>query len=187
MPTLLTCASATINCSRGSFECIDDDVDALEMSVTLGNPDSGEIFYEATKGSKEGIFELDDSQVALDTRYSLCFENKENESDEENEFDVGFSIHVSFPPRTLQEDVVGPDAERALNLVKKASKIQQDWTNMLDHYEYVRNTEAIHQEMNDSILSRLSKWTYIEAMLVIGMATGQVMYWKRFFETRRYL
>jgi hypothetical protein len=51
----------------------------------------------------------------------------------------------------------------------------------------VRNREAVHQDMNDAILSRLSRWTYVEALLVVGMATAQVLYWKRFFETRRYL
>jgi hypothetical protein len=153
----------------------------------LSNPDTGEIFYEAPSGSKEGIFQLAEAAVTADTRYTLCLGNKESEGGLENEFDIGFSIHVSYAPRTLKDDEIGPDAERALVLVKKASKIQQDWTNLLDHFEYVRNREAVHQDMNDAILSRLSRWTYVEALLVVGMATAQVLYWKRFFETRRYL
>ena len=171
----------------GSFECIDDDVESRDLSVTLSNPDDGEIFYEAPAGSREGLFQLDESLVKADTRYALCFGNKDEPDETDNEFDVGFSIHLSYMPRTLKNDEIGPDAEKALLLVKKASKILQDWTNMLDHYEYVRNREALHQEMNDAILSRLSRWTYVEALLGVGMAMAQVLYWKRFFETRRYL
>ena len=156
------------------------------MSVSISNPDNGEIFYEAPAGSREGTFELD-AKVTPNTRYSLCFQNNESKDNEDNEFDVGFSIHVSNAPRTLKDDEIGPDAERALKLVVKATRIHQGWINMMDHYEYVRNREAVHQEMNDAILKRLSRWTYMEALLVTGMATGQVMYWKRFFETRRYL
>ena len=53
------------------------------------------------------------------SRYSLCFQNNEANDDQENEFDVGFSIHIMDAPRTLMEDEIGPDGERALNLVNK--------------------------------------------------------------------
>lgn len=180
-------ASLLVFLSSGSFDCIDEDVEARDLSVSISNPDSGEMVYESPKGKREGTFQLDAAAVKPDTRYGLCFENNESTEDEENEFDVGFSIHVTKAPRTLKDEEIGPDGERALQLVNKATRIHQDWSNLLDHYEYVRNREAMHQEMNDSILSRLSRWTYIEALLVVGMATCQVMYWKRFFETRRYL
>ncbi len=172
-------------CSSGSFDCIDDNVEARDLSVSISNAENGEFLYEAPKGSREGTFQLE--RVTADTRYAICFQNNESNDDQENEFDIGFSMHVTSAPRTLKDGEIGPDAERALTLVNKATRIHQDWTNLMDHYEYVRNREAIHQVMNDAILVRLTRWTYFEALLVIGMATGQVMYWKRFFETKRYL
>lgn len=121
------------------------------------------------------------------SKYALCFQNNFQEDDDDNEFDVGFSIRVDNPPRSLASEEIGPDAERALKLAEKATQIHHDWEEMQDHLMFVRNREAIHMSMNDAILARLSRWTYIEAFLVIGMATGQVLYWKKFFETRRYL
>jgi hypothetical protein len=173
----------------GSYDCIDDDVEARDLSVSISNPDTGEIIFESPKGRREGTFQLDSTVVKANTRYGLCFQNSEKADDDEkeNEFDVGFSIHVTKAPRTLKDEEIGPDGERALQLVSKATRIQQDWTNLMDHYEYVRNREGVHQDMNDAILSRLSRWNTMEALVVIGMATGQVMYWKRFFETKRYL
>jgi hypothetical protein len=41
--------------------------------------------------------------------------------------------------------------------------------------------------MTEQILSRVMSWTLIEAALVILMATAQVIYWRKFFEQRRYL
>ena len=152
--------------------------------------EDGKRMFESPSGRREGTFQLDSTVVKPDTRYSLCFRNnnKDSTDDEENEeFDVGFSIHISKAPRTLRDDELGPDAARALKLVDKAVRVHQDWSNLMDHYEYVRNREAMHQALNDAILTRLSRWTYVEAVLVVGMAAGQVMYWKRFFETRRYL
>jgi hypothetical protein len=169
----------------GSFDILDDDVMANALSVSITNYDTGEYLFEAPTAAREGIFKLD--SVAQSTRLALCFQNNDGTDEEDNDFDVGFSLRVSNLPRALEEGEIGPDGERALQLVKRATDIHQEWSSMLDHLDFVRNREAMHQDMNDAILSRLSRWTYIEAFLVIGMATGQVMYWKKFFETRRYL
>jgi hypothetical protein len=169
----------------GSFDILDDDVMANALSVSITNYDTGETLFEAPTGAREGIFKLD--SVAQSVRLALCFQNNDIGDEDDNDFDVGFSLRVNHLPRALEEGVIGPDGERALTLVKRATDIHQDWSAMLDHLDFVRNREAMHQDMNDAILSRLSRWTYIEAFLVISMATGQVMYWKKFFETRRYL
>jgi hypothetical protein len=119
------------------------------------------------------------------SKYDICFENHQNKDDDDNIFDVGFSIRVNGPSRSLPEgeigpDAIGPDAERALKLADKATAIHQDWNAMMDHLMFVRNREAMHISMSELILSRLARWTYIEAFLVVGMATGQVLYWKKF-------
>jgi hypothetical protein len=169
----------------GSYDILDDDAEANALSVSITNYDTGEYLFEAPTAAREGIFKLD--SVAQSTRLALCFQNNDGTDEEDNDFDVGFSLRVSNLPRALEEGEIGPDGERALQLVKRATDIHQEWSSMLDHLDFVRNREAMHQDMNDAILSRLSRWTYIEAFLVIGMATGQVMYWRKFFETRRYL
>jgi hypothetical protein len=65
--------------------------------------------------------------------------------------------------------------------------INSDWQNLVDHFDFLRNREAQHHVLTSQILSRVMGWTLLEAGLVVCMALGQVMYWKKFFEQRRYL
>lgn len=162
-------------------------MEAKELAVSFSNSNTGAVLYNAPTGTREGNFRLDHTMIQPDSRYLLCFQNNDSDDDSENDFDVGFSVHFTNPPRALKEGEIGPDGERALKLVEKAIAIQEDWTNMEDHFDFVRNREALHREMHNSILSRLRRWNNLEILVVIGMATLQVMYWKKFFETRRYL
>lgn len=170
---------------RGSFEILHDDVDSYELAVRVVNLDTGEAIHDIPSGTQEGDFTIRDIKAA--SKYSICFQNNESTDDEENEFDLGFNVRFHNEARTLEEGELGPDGERASKLAEKAAAIHEDWYTLQDHFEYLRNREGIHYGMNNEIMTRLSRWTYIEALLVIGMAVGQVMYWKKFFEKRRYL
>ncbi|KAG7367527.1 emp24/gp25L/p24 family protein [Nitzschia inconspicua] len=177
--------SATQWTISGSFEVLHDDVDSEELSVRVSNIDTGDTLYEKPSGTLEGDFEL--YGLKGNKHYQICFQSNVDGSNHNEAFDVGFNLRFHYPPRTLDDKESGPDGERASKLVEKAAKIHQDWDTLQDHFDFLRNREAIHEEMNDAIVSRLTKWTYVEAFLVVGMATGQVMYWKKFFEKRRYL
>ena len=169
----------------GNFDVIDDEVDDTAFSMVITDHDSGETLFEPPHGAQEGTFKLENAKPSH--RYELCFQNIFPEDDDGISFNVGFSFRVTNPPRTLDPEEIGPDAQRALKLVQSSSAILEDWGSLVDHFDYLRNREGIHQAMNDAILDRIQRWTIIEALLVMGMATGQVLYWKRFFETRRYL
>jgi hypothetical protein len=123
----------------------------------------------------------------------MCFHNlddlNELDGDDVDGFDVGFNVWftISGTLRTLDNAEEGPDTQRATLLVEKAARVHNGWMVLHDHFEYLRNREGIHESMNNEIMSRLTKWTYIEALLVIGMAVAQVVYWKKFFEQKRYL
>lgn len=171
--------------SSGTFECLDDDVESSKLAVRVANLDTGVTAYEAATGVQEGDFHLVD--LPSNARYSLCFRNNYDEDDDENEIDVGFNLRYHPPPRALEEGLSGPDGERASSLIGKASQVHQAWDILQDHFDFLRNREALHEQMNNQILSRLARWTLIESFLVVAMAVLQVVYWKRFFETRRYL
>lgn len=170
---------------RGSFDCLDDDVEVGFFVATIKDHETGKIVYKSQSETLEGVFKLDN--VAASSSYDICFHNKYPDDDPENIIDVGFMIRVQSTPRSLEDGEIGPDTERALKLINRASDIRQDWNTMLDHLGFVRSREGYHLNMNAAIMQRLSYWTYIEAFVVIGVATGQVLYWRKFFETRRYL
>mmetsp|Transcript_35007 Transcript_35007/g.39091 ORF Transcript_35007/g.39091 Transcript_35007/m.39091 type:complete len:229 (+) Transcript_35007:88-774(+) len=170
----------------GSYEVLNDDVDSYELAVKVSKLDNGESLYESPAGIQEGDFTLENIQSS--SKFSICFQNNADNDDVENEFDVGFNVRFDKrPTRTLDDKVSGPDGERASQLIDKAAKIHQNWNTLQDHFDFLRNREGIHYHMNEEIMNRLSRWTYIEAFLVIAMSVGQVMYWKKFFEKRRYL
>lgn len=121
-------------------------------------------------------------------RYLLCFETDRNDHlDPDTMIGAGFNLRVHPLPRSLEADEVGPDAQRALDLVESSLEIEDYWESMLDHFDYLRKRESVHREISSGIMSRVLRWTLIEAGLVVTMATLQVMYWKKFFEQRRYL
>jgi hypothetical protein len=164
---------------------MDDDLDADAFSMSVTDYESGETLFQPAADAREGTFKLEN--VKPSHRYELCFQNNSAADDDDRSFNVGFAVRVMNRPRSLDAEEIGPDALRALKLVEGSSAILEDWGSLKDHFDFLRNREGIHQDMNDAILYRIQRWTIIEALLVMGMATGQVLYWKKFFETRRYL
>lgn len=169
----------------------DNDVSTKDFAATVTELPSGHIVYEQKRQSLEGNFRFETDLRS--THYSVCFRNdddaadSDDEAEEEKALNVGFSVRVTDVLRAEDGGEVGPETEKVSTLLEHAADIHESWEVMLDHLDYSHNREAIYEELASSILHRLTKWTYIEAFLVIGMATGQVMYWKKFFETKRYL
>ena len=159
------------------------------IKATVTDDASKKLVWESKPGQTEGTFRIE----VEPSRYSLCFASdisKQQQQDEESDQDytsVGFSMRWIPPPRALPEGEEGPEAKRALELVETASLVDQDWQNLLDHYDFIRMRESHHRELIEAIFTRLWKWTLVEAILVVFMAFLQVMYLKKFFEQRRYL
>ena len=127
-------------------------------------------------------------------RYRFCMESnslQEEDVEDDNvsnfEIQVGFDIRMQMLARALPDEELGPDAQRALDLVQAAAATERQWKNLLDHFDFLRNREAAHRQLSRQINDRVMGWTIIEAVLVVTMAVGQVWYWKSFFEQRRYL
>lgn len=174
------------NYHSGSYDCLDDDVDGSQIKAIVKDEKTKDVKWTSSPQQTEGAFRVE----VEPSRYSLCFSNDVSKEDEETTKDaanVGFSLRWIPPPRALQPDEEGPEAQRALKLVGSASVIDQDWQNLLDHYDFLRNREGVHTELIQGIFGRLLRWTIIEAVLVILMAVAQVMYLRKFFEQRRYL
>jgi hypothetical protein len=97
----------------------------------------------------------------------------------------------------------GTEASRMMQVnsgeIENAADIQKnrliDLTNtlrdkmelLLDHQEYIKNREATHRHIVEQTFTMVMKWTLLEAFVLICIATAQVSYLKRFFETKRYL
>ena len=171
-------------CCSGDYDILEEEDEMSDVRVWLEDTKNHNEAWRNQRGHYEDQFSV---TVPPQTRYALCFEPERNELDSSVVIQVGFNIRVHPLPRSLGDDEPGPDAKRALELVETSLEIEDDWESMLDHFDFLRKREAIHINISSEIMSRVLRWTLIEAGLVVSMATCQVLYWKKFFEQRRYL
>lgn len=135
----------------------------------------------------------DDFRITVDDpvgKYELCFELETDPDNDEyaETYAVGFNVQCTpAVARALDEQAAGPDTQQALALIESAVAVQGNWQNLVDHYVYLRNRENVAVRLSQQIQNRVMGWTILEALLVVTISVGQVLYWKKFFETRRYL
>ena len=100
---------------------------------------------------------------------------------------VGFALRVIPPPSRGQDDKDGPDNRLTAHLMELSAKMMEGLHTMSDHQEYMRGRENRHSALADTTLSRIVQWTVLEAVVLVLISCGQVLYLKKFFEQRRYL
>lgn len=192
----------------GSFEIISD--------LTLPNdPVTGTLFDDEYKVLWHSDQKADYGQFITHGlgRYHLCFGNGsggyKDESDRERErmrveghhidddnFDYdnhdGNERMIAFNVRVIPErenndpskNNPNKTAERTLHL---ATRLNDKFYMLLDHQEYMKSRDHVQRDLMESTFSMLMKWTVLEAIVLILIATSQVIYFRKFFETKRYL
>jgi len=167
----------------GDFDLLDDDLSSTPISARLESDE--QILWSSHSTDTEGMFEV---TTKVGGKHRLCLENGKHFRGDGLDRHVGWAIRVrKQATRALEEGVLGPDQERALELVSWAESLSLDWESMLDHYGYLRDRETAHTIMSDSIMSRVVRWTILEGLTLLLIALAQVMYLRKFFEKRRYL
>jgi hypothetical protein len=173
----------------GNYDCLNDELEGGAVNAWIEEAKTdGEMLWHGDDGATEGLFSL---QTVPNARVRLCFDAQTDVMDDTvkagTTIPVGFNMRLVPDPRALPDQEIGPDAERALLQVQAATRIQSDWSNLQDHFDFLRHRESVNEALTDAILQRVMGWTIAEACLVIFMALAQVMYWRKFFEQRRYL
>lgn len=161
---------------------MDDELSADPISVKVLD-EKERTLYKSVPGESEAVFDL---HVTQGGRFSLCLSHK---GDEEEDLDrtIGFAVRVRSTSRALDNAIQGPDGEKALELIEWAEELTEEWDTLLDHYDYLREREVVQDDLAQKIFTRVMRWTIVEALLLISIATCQVLFYRRFFEKRRYL
>lgn len=176
----------------GNYDIITEDIEGDMVQVWLENqstPAHTTKLWKSGEDDSEGIFGM---TVEPNQRLALCFQAEWHEAEDDevatiSVVEIGFGLQVHPMPRTLPDEETGPDAQRALDLIQSAISVETDWSNLMDHFSFLRSREATHIKLTNEILDRIMGWTIVEAFVVIFMAVAQVLYWKKFFEQKRYL
>lgn len=179
--------AATENMISGDFDCLDDELSPDPVGVILYNEKMAPV-WKSQSGSTEGSFTVTGSG-----KYELCIQNGSLGSDDYYGAkdgmarEVGFAVRVIPPLRGLEDEKSGPDDSLTTNLLEMFTKILAGLQTMADHQEYMRERENRHTDLADTTFNRVVQWTMLEAVVLVLIATGQVLYLKRFFEQTRYL
>ena len=160
---------------------LDDELTPEPVQARLEN--SERILWHSEEGDFEGMFEI----PAEDVVHRFCMENGKHLMSDGMDRRIGWAVRVRPRARSLDEDTEGPDSERAMEMVDYASELQEEWETLLDHYGFLRTREAQHKMLTESILARVIRWTVLEGGLIAFIALGQVLYLRKFMETRRFL
>ena len=175
----------------GNFDLLDDSVDGSYITAwltkTAGHRGVGSTVWHSEEEEHEEDFSVTVDPVGT---YELCFELETDPSNDEypESYAVGFNLRlVPAVQRALDNTQEGPETQQALDLIESARSVQLNWQNLVDHYVYLRNRENLAVQLSQKIQDRVMGWTFLEACLVVTISVGQVLYWKKFFETRRYL
>ena len=107
---------------------------------------------------------------------------------------VGFNIHVSHTTETLMKQITNsedftksPLSQDLQDVIDMSNNLETMFNSLLDHQEYMKDRDETHGEYLDESLSILGKWTMVEALLLIVVSCGQILYFRRVFETQRYM
>lgn len=162
----------------GNFDVLDDHLSADPVVVNILN-ERLDTLYTSKEGLQEDTFRL---QVPSSSRLSICVQNGVNRRSRDRlDRTIGLEVRMSAAtaPAPLQE--------HTQKLVELALNLQDQLYDLEDHHEYLRAREEAHREVTEQTFSRVVRWTILEALALVVVATGQVVYLRKFFETRRYM
>mmetsp|Transcript_8269 Transcript_8269/g.14161 ORF Transcript_8269/g.14161 Transcript_8269/m.14161 type:complete len:135 (-) Transcript_8269:125-529(-) len=72
-------------------------------------------------------------------------------------------------------------------LEHQVTTLQTKLWNLKNHHDYMRMRESAHRDVTEQTFSYVMRWNLVETVTVILMSIAQVLYLRRFFETRRYM
>lgn len=159
--------------------------------------------YSLCIGNGFTLYHFDDADMKRTDHENHRYQLYRDHHKDDDEYDytnrdkkprtVGFSIHVEQNTEALMkhmvktEDVKNPLYQDLRDVTDLSLELETSLTTLLDHQEYMKDRDDIHDEYLDTTLGMLTTWAMIEATILIAVSVGQIMYFRRVFETRRYM
>jgi hypothetical protein len=173
----------------GNYDHLDDDLSSDTVSVVVVDYEEEHVLYRSRRRVSEGHFKV---KLKADQKVALCLQNglvtagrgRTSPSDRLHDGKartIGFSFHLDV------KDEAQELKEQNSRLVDVASELTRQLGNLINHHEYMRTREAKHRELVEMTFSHLLVWVIVEALAVVVIAGGQIMYLRRFLEKRRYM
>jgi emp24/gp25L/p24 family/GOLD len=187
----------------GNFDLLDDTLPSEPVTVVILDTKTQRMRYRSPRLATEGTFTI---QLDASQRMALCVQNGVRKSylhrpggyhhRRPNANDVEDSSkpppHIDGFDRSVGLEWQVEARNEALELQSQTSKLfngamglKQRLRDLMSHQEYIKAREGKHRKVTEQTFSQLLVWVIIEALLLILMAIGQVLYFRRFLEKRR--
>ncbi len=173
----------------GNYDFLDDSSKTMDaVSVVIMDTSNHRILHRSRRGSNEGNFKV---EVSSGQKLQLCLQNgiwtagkrktPQNRPHDGRARTVGLTF--SFEEKNPAVELLNQNGR----LVTATRGLIRELSSLKDHYSYMRAREAMHRETVEGTFSRLMSWTLLEGAAVISVAVGQIVYFRRFLEERRYI
>lgn len=173
----------------GNYDLLDDSKRSADaVSVLIMDASNSRILYRSRRGSNEGNFKV---EVTSGQKLSVCLQNgiwsagkrktPQNRPHDGEQRTVGLTF--SFEEKNAAQELHNQSAK----LVSAAQGLIREISRLQDHYGYMRAREAMHREVVEGTFSKLMSWTLLQGTAVVLVALGQILYFRRFLERRRYI
>lgn len=170
--------------SEGSFSLLNHG----KYHFCFGNGVGG---YKTAADKKRDQMRLDGHPVPEEDDFDYNNEDGKNRN-------IGFALRVTPLDGTkmaaIQNQKTATDKDIKADMNKQSTKLadltyslKYKMELLLDHQEYIKSREARHRHVVEQTYTMIMRWTFLEALVLIGVSFAQVYYLKRFFETKRFL
>jgi emp24/gp25L/p24 family/GOLD len=174
----------------GNFDHLDDELSSDPLSVVVLDDTEQHVLYRSRRRASEGNFKF---KLKPDQKVNFCIQNgiatagrgrksvTPDRRHDGKDRTVGFSYSFEVTNEALELKT------QNAKLIQTAMDLTRELGNFYNHHEYMRTREAKHREVVEKTFSQLMMWVILEGVTVILIAGGQILYFRRFLERRRYM
>jgi hypothetical protein len=185
----------------GNFDLLDDNLPSDPITVVILDTKTQRMRYRSPRLATEGTFNI---QLDASQRMALCVQNgvrksylhrpggyhhrRSNDVEDNNKPQPhldGFDRSVGLEWQVEARNEALELQSQTSKLFNGAMGLRQRLRDLMSHQEYIKAREGKHRKVTEQTFTQLLVWVIVEAILVILMAIGQVLYLRRFLEKRR--
>lgn len=173
----------------GNFDHLDDNLSAEPLSIVIIDNNEEHVLFRSRRRATEGIFRV---KLNPDQQVDLCLQNgivtagrgKKTPTGRAHD---GLARVVGFDFSVEEKNEKKEAHSQNDRNIDAAKELTRQMNNLMNHHGYMRVREMQHREVVESTFTQLMWWLILEALCLLAIAAGQILYFRNFLERRRYL
>jgi hypothetical protein len=179
---------------QGHYQILSDPADRTPDTVHMFVMDDNDtVFFQSQQGKINDAYQI---AVGPNQKYWLCVQNdsfhhygdiqmSQDKHPDDKDRQVGFGYRIQTMAQKAA-DVTDLNTH-LLQWGQISNDMMVATQHLKEHFEYMRVRESDHRATVEKTFSDIFMSAVAEAIMVLVVAVGQVFYFRRFLETKRYL